>query len=62
MLAFASLDAEFDRKLIEKKGNYCFRIHGSVYHFIGSVFPEQPKDAKFSQIYIYDTDFQANTE
>jgi hypothetical protein len=60
VLAFASLGADFDRELIEKKGNYCFRIHGSVYHFIGSLLPENPKDAKFAQIYIYDTDFQTN--
>jgi len=27
ILAFASLGANIDQKLIEKKGNYCFRIH-----------------------------------
>ena len=61
ILAFASLGANVDQRLIEKKGNYCFRIHGSVYHFMGSLLPKEKNEAKFAQIYIYDTDFQTDT-
>jgi hypothetical protein len=60
VFAFTSLGASIDKKLIEKKGNYCFRIHGSIYHYMGSLLPQQKEDAKFAQIYIYDTDFQTN--
>ena len=56
-----SLGANIDQKRIEKKRNYCFRIHGSVYHYIGSLFSEQQKDSKFAQIYIFDIDFQTET-
>ena len=60
MLSFASFGASVDERLIGKKGNYCFRIHGSIYHFIGSVLPEDKIQPKFAQIYIYDTDFQTD--
>ena len=52
IFAFASLGANIDKKLIEKKGNYCFRIHGNVYHYMGSLLPQQKEDAKFAQIYL----------
>src|SRR2546421_12797100 len=60
ILAFTPLGANIDEKLIKKKGNYCFRIHGCIYHYIGPLFPEQQSEAKCAQIYIYDSDFQAN--
>jgi hypothetical protein len=40
-----SLGANIDEKIIKKKGNYCFRIHGCIYHYIGSLFPEQKNEA-----------------
>lgn len=57
-LAFASLGVNED--VLPSKGPYTFRIHGSVYHRIGHVFPEVGEQPKFSQIYIYDTENETN--
>lgn len=57
-LAFASLGVNED--VLPSKGPYTFRIHGSVYHRIGHVFPEVGEQPKFSQIYIYNTENETN--
>ena len=57
-LAFASLGVSED--VLPSKGPYTFRIHGSIYHRIGHVFPEEGEQPKFSQIYIYDTENEIN--
>jgi hypothetical protein len=36
-------------------GAYCFRIHGGLYHRIGSLLPEENESPKYAQIYIYDS-------
>lgn len=58
-LAFTSLGVQLDHQLAnQKKGVYTFRIHGQIYHSIGSLFPQKGNAPKFAQIYIYDTDHE----
>ena len=38
--------------------NPTFKIHGKVYHRIGSLLPSQNKAPQFAQIYFYDTDHE----
>jgi hypothetical protein len=33
-----------------------FTVHGQVYHFIGSLLPNEGQAPKFAQLYIYDTE------
>lgn len=42
-----------------KKGNYVYKIHGGIYHRIGSLKPSDGKEHCFSQIYFYDTEYAA---
>ncbi|CAB5217443.1 unnamed protein product [Rhizophagus irregularis] len=37
---------------------YTFRIHGEMYHRIGSLLPNSETQPQFAQIYIYDTDHE----
>ena len=56
-LSFTSLGVELDQSVNNSRhGAYCFRIHGSLYHRIGSLLPEEGEQPKFAQIYIYDSD------
>lgn len=38
------------------KGPKIFKLHGENYHLIGSVKPRADEPAKFSQLYIHDTE------
>ncbi|KAI8647123.1 hypothetical protein BD408DRAFT_196241 [Parasitella parasitica] len=37
-----------------RSGAYAFRIHGSIYHRIGSLLPTENSSLAFAQIYVYD--------
>jgi hypothetical protein len=37
-------------------GPYCFRIHGQIYHRVGSLHLNDKEPASFAQLYILDTD------
>ena len=52
-LAFASMGAQVE--LPEGSGPYCFRIHGQIYHRIGSLHPDVGQKAQFGQLYILDS-------
>ena len=54
-LAFASLGAQLD-ELTSHHNVYNFKIHGSVYHKIGSLLPSDNESPKFAQIYFHDTE------
>ena len=58
-LAFESLGAQID-ELINVSGIYNFKIHGSVYHRIGSLLPSNNDGPKFAQIYFHDTENELN--
>lgn len=54
-LSFTSLGVNLDTSVHNSNGGaFCFRIHGSLYHRIGSVLPGANQTPKFAQIYIYD--------
>ncbi len=56
-LSFTSLGVELDEKYSNNRtGTYTFRIHGSVFHRIGSLFPTNNSKPKFQQILFHDTD------
>ena len=57
--SFTSLGAKVDKRLAnQQQGVYTFRVHGHLYHLMGSVLPENGENAKFSQIFFYDKDEQ----
>ena len=58
-LAFTSMGVNLDKNYANNlKGMYTFRIHGSIYHRIGSLTPSLNSTPKFAQLYIYDTDHE----
>jgi len=56
VFAFTSVGVDLDHTVANNAvGAYCFRVHGQVYHRIGSLFPDHGQAPKFLQIYIFDT-------
>ncbi|CAG8853238.1 5621_t:CDS:2, partial [Gigaspora margarita] len=55
-LSFASMGAQIDEQVTGTKGIYAFRIHGEIYHNIGSLLPhDNNARPQFAQLYFYDT-------
>nr|GEZ78648.1 DNA helicase PIF1, ATP-dependent [Tanacetum cinerariifolium] len=50
-----SVGANIDKSINNGKGLYVFRISGQIYHWIGSMCPEEGQSPRFLQLYIYDT-------
>nr|GEX45435.1 DNA helicase [Tanacetum cinerariifolium] len=50
-----SLGVNVDNSINNGKGPYIFRVSGQIYHWIGSMCPEEGSDPRFLQLYIYDT-------
>jgi len=59
LLACASLGADVDERF-QGHGVSNFRVHGQMYHRIGSLLPEDGQQPKFAQLYIYDTEYENN--
>jgi hypothetical protein len=58
---FTSLGVTFDQRVMRSRGTYAFRIHGSMYHNIGSLLPESPHSVPVAaQVYVVDPAYQAN--
>src|SRR5581483_3588942 len=56
-LSFTSIGAKIDDHITGTRGVYTFRIHGEMYHSIGTLLPNnKDKHPQFAQIYIYDKD------
>ena len=56
-LSFTSLGINLDERYANNKtGIYTFRIHGSFYHRIGSLFPDKKKKPVCQQVLFHDTD------
>jgi hypothetical protein len=55
VLAFTSLGAKVDESVTGGPGPYSFRIHGELYHKIGSLCPAEGQRPQFAQLYIRDT-------
>lgn len=56
LFAFTSLGGQVDRSVVKGKGPKQFMLHGQNYHRIGSMKPDNGDYAKFSQLYIVDTE------
>ena len=57
LLSFTSCGAKVDESLlVERTGIFTYRIHGEMYHLIGSIMPEEGQRPSFLQLYFYDTD------
>ena len=57
LLSFTSCGAKVDASLlVERTGVFTYRIHGEMYHLIGSLLPEEGREPSFLQLYFYDTD------
>lgn len=56
MLSFTSRGGKIDNSINIGKGPKIFKLHGENYHLIGSVKPPPGESAKFSQLYIHDTE------
>lgn len=59
-MAFASLGAQINERSTRGWGLYTFRVHGSIYHNIGALMPDEGSDGlpRFTQLYFYDTDHE----
>lgn len=55
MFSFTSLGGKIDNSINSGKGPKIFKLHGENYHLIGSMKPKRNEKAKFSQLYIHDT-------
>ena len=62
-LSFTSLGVQLDQSVADTRGGaYNFRIHGSLYHRIGSLLPNTDADSpRFAQIYVHDPATQLET-
>ncbi|GKE85648.1 hypothetical protein Tco_1559390 [Tanacetum coccineum] len=56
MFAFTSMGGKQDTSINMGRGPYCYRLHGENYHLAGPLLPETGKPAKFSQLYIFNTE------
>src|ERR1044071_4961690 len=57
-LSFTSMGAKIDHQFTGTSGVYTFRIHGEMYHRIGTLLSDPETQPQFAQIYIYDTDHE----
>ncbi|GKA62881.1 DNA helicase [Tanacetum coccineum] len=48
--------ANIDESINIGRGPYVFKISGQLYHWIGSLCPEEGQPPRFLQLYVYDTD------
>nr|GEV35232.1 DNA helicase [Tanacetum cinerariifolium] len=55
IFSMTSLGANIDSSINNGKGLYVFRIPGQIYHWIGSMCPDEGNGPRFLQLYIYDT-------
>lgn len=55
VFAMTSLGGKVDRSVQKGKGPNMFQLQGANYHLIGSMKPREDDYAKFSQLYIVDT-------
>jgi hypothetical protein len=57
LMACSSFGANIDERF-QNRGISNFKIHGQVYHRIGSLLPDENQPPVFAQLYIYDTDHE----
>ncbi|GJS85386.1 hypothetical protein Tco_0751927 [Tanacetum coccineum] len=54
MFAMTSFGAKIDHPVNKGWGPYVFKISGQIYHWIGSLCPEEGHRLRFLQLYVYD--------
>ncbi|XP_023641963.1 uncharacterized protein LOC111831563 [Capsella rubella] len=59
VFAMTSLGGKVDRSVPKGTGPNMFRLQGGNYHLIGSLQPDEGDYAKYSQLYIVDTETEA---
>ncbi|PIA32902.1 hypothetical protein AQUCO_04300087v1 [Aquilegia coerulea] len=70
MFALTSMGGKIDKSINNGRGPYVFKLHGQNYHKIGSLLPSDGRSSesqlpgfdpkpKFAQLYIYDTEHEA---
>lgn len=59
MFAMTSLGATIDESVNNGRGPYVFKVSGQIYHWIGGLCPPPQRDPRFLQLYIYDTQHEA---
>ena len=52
--AFTSVAMEVDNAVLNGRGPYSFRLHGAMYHKMGSLHPQDGQQPVYAQLYIYD--------
>lgn len=60
MFSFTSMGGKIDHKINSGRAPYVYRMCGQNYHLHGSLLPQEGDQPKFSQLYIYDTENEAN--
>ncbi|XP_072074046.1 uncharacterized protein [Arachis hypogaea] len=55
MFQFTSIGAKIDRGISQARGPPTFILCGENYHLMGSLIPPEKNIAKFSQLYVFDT-------
>lgn len=57
VMAFVSLGAQIDERFSKDRGVHNFRVHGSIYHRVGALLPNEARQEApcFAQLYVYDT-------
>ena len=58
MFSFTSMGGTIDKEVNKGRGPYCFKMSGQNCHKIGSLLPDEGKQPKFAQLYIYDTEHE----
>ncbi|XP_071691812.1 uncharacterized protein [Rutidosis leptorrhynchoides] len=58
MFSMTSFGARIDDTVNDGRSPYIFKISGQVYHWIGSMCPQEGSPPLFLQLYIYDTEHE----
>ncbi|XP_017217515.2 uncharacterized protein LOC108195093 [Daucus carota subsp. sativus] len=56
MFAFTSMGGKVDNSINTGRAPYIYRLNGQNHHVFGTLIPNEGKDPKFCQLYIYDTE------
>ncbi|XP_017221478.2 uncharacterized protein LOC108198225 [Daucus carota subsp. sativus] len=56
MFAFTSMGGRVDNSINCGRAPYIYRLNGQNHHVFGTLIPNEGKDPKFCQLYIYDTE------
>lgn len=59
LFAFTSLGGKIDHKINKGRASYIFKLHGQNYHLIGTICPMKCEIPKYCQLYVYDTENEA---